>query len=147
MPEPLQHEPRGRQLFAVNFDQQNGSMVEVSCRDYQRYIAPCPHALGWDMTYEANSEFVGQIRASGRVFREQPLDTLIVFHFEAGQECFGHLVPTEDPRLMHFDQATNRSVTPIMRRNAKPWQRQDYMEKMHEESDRREDVLHREGLI
>jgi hypothetical protein len=55
---------------------------------------------------------------------------------------------------MHFDQAhedlespSTSSITPIMRRNAKPWRRQDYMEFLHGELIKRDELLRQEGLI
>lgn len=156
----LQHDPAGRQVFKVNFDQQNASLVVVSCRDYERYVAPCERQSGFGVVVPSGSAFEGQVRASGRVFQERTVGTQVEFRFAPGQECFGHRVPTQDPRLMHFDQAhesledidkdgnvVGSSITPIMRRNAKPWRRQDYMEKFHEELLKRDELLRREGLV
>lgn len=144
-----QHDPRDRQLFAINMDQQNASTVVVSCDEYERYIGVCEkkaNPLGFGALVPAGSDLERQARASGRTFQERTVGANVEFHFDAGQECFGHRVPTQDPRLMHFDQATHYSVTNVMRRNAKPWRGADYMEKFHEESDKRDELLRREGL-
>jgi hypothetical protein len=150
----LQHDPAGRQVFKVNFDQQNASLVVVSCRDFERYIGPCQNkANGWGVIVPLGSNFERQVRASGRVFVERTVEQQIEFRFSAGQECFGHRVPTQDPRLMHFDQAhedlenpSTSSITPVMRRNARPWNRRDFMEKFHGELLKRDELLRQEGL-
>lgn len=152
-------DPKSRQVFAVNLDQQNKSMVVVSCQDFERYHGECANRLlGWSVIIPAGSAYERQVRASGRVFIESRVETQIEFRFAAGQDCFGHRVPTAPPRLLHFEGATEAaaidakghavsSITPIMRRNAKPWEPADYMEKMHEETVKREEALRREGLM
>lgn len=151
-------DPRGRQVFAVNMDQQNASMVVVSCRDFGRYYGDCANqAIGFVTVVPVGSAYERQVRASGRRFTEARVGEQIEFRFGPGQECFGHRVPTAPPRLMHFEGATETasldakgnpvsSITPIMRRNAKPWAPPDFMEKLHEETDKREEALRREGL-
>lgn len=151
----LNHDPAGRQVFKVNFDQQNASTIVASCRDYVRYIGPCDKAAGfWGVIIPSTSPFIAQIRASDRSFQERAVGEQIEFRFGPGQECFGHRVPTQDPRLLHFDGAhedlenpSTSSITPVMRRNAKPWAARPFMEKLHEEIIKREELLRQEGLV
>lgn len=154
---PSSFQPKERQVFAVNLEQQRKSEVVVSCRDFERYYGTCENRLrGWFMPLAAGSVQEAQVRRSGRAFTEAPKGALIEFRFPPGQDCFGHRVPTQPPRLMHFEGATEfadwhgsqpvSSVTPIMRRNAKPWAPPDFMEKLHEETDKRDEALRREGL-
>jgi hypothetical protein len=155
---PNAFDPRTRQVFSVNFEQQERSKIVVSCRDYSRYYAACPNtALGWSMVLPKGSPFERQVRASNRQFSESAKEGgLIEFAFGPGQECFGHRVATAPPRLTHFEGATEfaswngskpvSSITPIMRRNAKEWDGDEFVEKMMEETAKREEALRREGL-